>query len=79
MKIGIITPANLWNCPYVDIYRRILDREYIKYDIITWCRDGKDEEGCIQFKSQKIGNPLQKFFSYFAFASFLRKTIKENK
>lgn len=79
MKIGIITPANLWNCPYVDIYRRILDKEYIHYDIITWCRDGIDEEGCIQFKSQKVRNPIQKFFSYFAFASFLRKKIKENK
>lgn len=79
MKIGIITPANLWNCPYVDIYRRILDKEHIQYDIITWCRDGIDEEGCIQFKSQKIGNPIQKFLSYFAFASFLRKTIRANR
>ena len=77
MKIGIITPANLWNCPYVDIYRRILDKDCIQYDIITWCRDGKDEDGCIQYKSQKLSNPLQKFLSYFSFASFLKKTIKE--
>lgn len=79
MKIGIITPANLWNCPYVDIYRRILDKERVRYDIITWCRDGKNEDGCIQFKSQKIRNSVQKLFSYFAFASFLRRTIKANK
>ncbi len=80
MKIGIITPANLWNCPYVDIYRRILDREDVSYDIITWCRDGKNEDGCIQFKHQRaLNNQLQKFLSYFSFASFLKKTIKKNK
>lgn len=79
IKVGIVTPANLWKCPYVDIYRRILDKEDIRYDIITWCRDGKDEEGCIQFKAQKFGNPLQKLLAYFSFATFLRKTIKANK
>lgn len=80
MKIGIITPANLWNCPYVDIYRRILDKEQVSYDIITWCRDGKDEDGCIQYKSRRpLNNLFRKFVSYLYFASFLKKTIRINK
>lgn len=79
MKIGIITPANLWSCPYVDIYRKILDKQNISYDIITWCRDGKDEEDCVQFKLPKAGNSLQKFLSYFSFASFLKKKILSNR
>lgn len=80
MKIGIITPANLWNCPYVDIYRRILDRENVPYDIITWCRDGKDEEGCIQYKSKRsLNNQFQKFISYFSFAFFLKKVLRINR
>lgn len=80
MKVGIITPANLWNCPYVDIYRRVLDKGNVQYDVITWCRDGNDEDGCIQFKFQSpLTNPFLKFISYFSFAAFLKKTIKENK
>lgn len=79
MRIGIITANNLWFCPYVQIYRVVLDEKKIPYDIITWCRDGKDEQGCIQYKNKRIcKNSFQKFFSYFSFASFVKKTIKAN-
>lgn len=80
MKIGLITPANLWFCPYVQIYRRILEDYDILYDIITWCRDGNDEDGCIQYKEkQKKNNLVYKFLSYLSFASFVKKKVKENK
>ena len=80
MKVGIIVPNNLWFCPYVQIYRSILDSENVSYDIITWCRDGKDEEGCIQYKtSAKTSNPFMKLYYYYSFASFIKRTVKENK
>lgn len=80
MKVGIIVPNNLWFCPYVQIYRSILDSEKVPYDIITWCRDCKDEAGCIQYKTEiKTSNPFIKLYSYYSFASFIRRTIKENK
>ena len=34
MKIGLILPANIWYCPFVNIYTKILERENIDYDII---------------------------------------------
>lgn len=80
MKIGIVTPNNLWFCPYVQIYTSVLEEKKIPYDIITWCRDGKDEERCIQYKKTKIANnPFLKIFSYYSFASFVKKKIKTNK
>lgn len=80
MKVAIITPNNLWFCPYVRIYTTVLDNEGIPYDIITWCRDGKDEEGCIQYKKNfKINYSFFKFFQYFLYAKFVKKTIKINK
>lgn len=79
MKIGIIVPNNLWFCPYVNIYTTLLDNKKVNYDIITWCRDGKNEEGCIQYKNTKQhSNPLLKFVTYYQFASFVKKTVLRN-
>lgn len=80
MRIAIITSNNLWFSPYVKIYTSILDKEGVSYDIITWCRDGKDEEGCIQYKERlKSTNPIVKFFRYLSYASFVKKTLNRGK
>lgn len=78
MKVALITPANLWYCPFVKIYSRAFDSLSIEYDIITWCRDEKLEEGCIQFVNQRKGK-FGKVLAYFDFISFIKKTIKTNK
>lgn len=78
MKVALITPANLWFCPFVKIYSAALDSLSIDYDFITWCRDGKPEENCIQFVSNRTGK-LGKALSYADFIRFVKKTVKENK
>lgn len=78
MKIGLIIPNNRWFCPYVDIYSRILDDLHEQYDIISWCRDGNEEKGCIQYYGNNASrNPLMKFIPYLRFAKFVKKTIKK--
>lgn len=78
MKVALITPANLWFCPFVKIYSVALDSLSVNYDIITWCRDGKPEDNCIEFISKRKGK-LGKALSYVDFIRFVKKTVKENK
>lgn len=80
MKIAIVTPNNLWYCPFADIYRVVFEELGVDYDIITWCRDGKDEPGCIQYKNTwNLKGRWSKFIPYLSFASFVKKIIKQNK
>ncbi len=77
MKIGVITPNNLWVSPYVKIYTRLLDEIKEEYEIISWNREGREEEG-IQFNcSTKNRNPLALLWAYNKFASFVKKTVQK--
>lgn len=80
MKIGLILPGNIWFCPYVNIYTQILDKRDIRYDIISWNRDGSEQQG-IQFnrKSKDSRVRLIKFLPYFEYATFIKKVVKQNK
>lgn len=78
MKVALITPANLWYCPFVKIYSAALESLSIEYDIITWCRDGKPENNCIGFFPKRKGK-IGKVLSYIDFIRFIKKTAKENK
>lgn len=75
--IGIIIPNNLWFCPYVTIYTRILDKSHVPYEIISWSRDGQVENNCIQFvDSNRHHGTLGKYLSYLRFASFVKGRVK---
>lgn len=79
MKIALIVPNNVWFCPYVSIYSKLLDTMSINYDIISWNRTDKEEDA-IQFNYiPKSRNPLMLFVAYVKFASFVKKTVKRNK
>lgn len=79
MKVALILPANVWCCPFVNIYIKILDKDGIDYDIISWNKDGNEKQG-IQFDKQyKTKGKLTKLMPYFEFASFVKKTIRQNK
>ena len=69
MKIGIITPNNIWFSPYVKIYTSLLDEIKVNYEIISWNREGCEEEG-IQFNYKpKSRNPFILLYAYKKFAS----------
>ena len=78
--IGILIPNNLWFCPYVGIYTNILDYEGVPYEIVSWCRDGKIEMGCIQYKdSNTYSNIVSRLLSYYRYSLFVRKSVKHKK
>ena len=77
-KIALVIPNNIWVSPYLSIYTRMFDNKGVAYDIISWNREGRDEEG-IQFQyKEKSRNLLAVLWSYLKYARFLKKTI-ENK
>lgn len=78
MKIGLILPGNIWFCPYVNIYKNILDKTNVKYDVISWNRDGSERQG-IQFNNQNIKQGrLTKFIPYIQYTLFVKGIIKNN-
>ena len=79
MKVAIIILGNQWVCPYVNTYKRILERYGCQYDVILWDRDGSDACAPIRYSSGKanLDNPIVKTFHYVRYADFIKKTIRE--
>lgn len=78
MKIALIVPNNLWVCPYVSIYTRLLDELCIDYETISWNREGREESG-IQFNKKEKGHGLfRTLLSFLQYSRFVKKTIKVN-
>ena len=76
--IALIVPNNLWVCPYVTSYTKILNQLSVDYDIISWDREGRVEEA-IQYKRRETSRRLLcVLWSYICYARFLKKTIKKN-
>ena len=79
MKIGLIISANIWFCPYLHIYTKILDKKHINYDIVSWDRTGLDGKHGIQFHSSLQRNRIEKLISFLLYVRFIKKVIrKEN-
>lgn len=77
-KIALVVANNLWSSPYVTIYSKLLDEWGIPYDIISWNREGRDED-CIQYNyTEKSRNPISIFWAYIKFSGFVKRTISKN-
>lgn len=75
-KIAIIVPANIFRAPYINYYISILEKEDVKFDIISWDKEGIKEEG-LQFK-MKMSNessPLKKIYYYYKFKKFVEEKL----
>lgn len=80
MKVGLILPSNIWFAPFVNIYIRVLEEYDIKYDIISWNKDGSENNVDFQFEQPiKIKGNLIKFWYYFQYANFVKRKIKYHK
>ena len=80
MKIALIIPCNIWFAPFVNIYTRVLDEHKIQYDIISWNKDGNENNKGLQYeKNIKDENLFVKLFHYVKFASFAKNTVRKNK
>lgn len=79
MKVGLIISANIWFCPYLHIYTKILDKKHINYDVVSWDRKGMDGTQGIQFQSSLQRNGIEKFISFLLYTRFIKKVVrKEN-
>ena len=80
MKAAIIILGNSWVCPYLNTYKRVLDKLGASCDVILWDRDGSDACAPIRYFSGKanLANPLVKTWHYLKYADFIKKTIREN-
>ena len=78
MKIGLITPNNLWFCPYVSIYTKILDRLNINYDIISWNRDGREKLPLQYNKPLKTHNRIYVLYAYMRYATHVKQILKKS-
>lgn len=80
MKAAIIILGNSWVCPYVNTYKRILEKHECAYDVILWDRDGSDAAAPIRYSSGKanLDNVLLKAYHYLRYADFIKRTISEN-
>lgn len=77
-NIALIVSNNLWCCPYVKIYSKLLDDWGIEYDIISWDREGRKEEGIQYTNIEQSRNPFYVFISFVKFSSFVKKTVRRN-
>lgn len=79
MKIALILPNNLWCSPYVKIYSNFFDNLGIEYDIISWNRNGVEEDA-IQFNYKTTSrNPLVLLWGHLQFTRFIKKILYRNK
>lgn len=77
-NIALIIPNNIWVSPYLSIYTRMFDAWGVEYDIISWDREGRNEEG-IQFHyRERSRNLLLVLWAYMKYSRFLKKIIKKN-
>lgn len=79
MKIGLLLPANLYFCPYANIYIKILEEKKLDYEIICWDKTGTEEKVDLVYRRKIAGNnsTLKKFWAYYLYARYLKKCIKE--
>lgn len=75
--IAIIVPNNLWYCPFVSAYTRILDEMNVEYDIISWNRDGSCETGIQYNVSLERKSRFHIYVEYQKFIKFVKNTISE--
>lgn len=76
MNVGLIVSNNVWYSPYVKIYTRILEREKVDYEIISWNRDGS-ENTSLQFNLECRGRAS--LSQYLSFTKYSIEKIKERK
>lgn len=80
MKIALIIGNNIWFCPFLSIYTKLLKEWNVEYEIISWNRDGSEPSEGIQYnKPIKSQGRFTKFTPYLSYIRFVKKTIKKEK
>lgn len=80
-KIAIILWGNIWYCPFINIYIKVLEEQNVSFDLISWNRDGNDEKKGIQYQEKQdlTVNGWKKLFSFYRYSRFINNQVKKNK
>lgn len=79
MRTCLILPGNLWFCPYVNTYVKILEDNNIKYDIISWNRDSSEPTGKFTFDLiEKSKSRVSKYFKFLKYLKFIKNCLDNN-
>ena len=77
MKVGLILPGNIWFCPYVKIYTKILDKNNCEYETISWNRDNTEPITETTFDLNIVSiKRVSKFTPFFKYLSFVKSTLR---
>ena len=76
--VAIVIPNNIWFCPFVESYKIVLNRLKVDYDIISWNRDGRVEEGIQYNCALKRISEFHIFMEYQKFIKFVKTEIRKN-
>ena len=78
MKFALILPGSIWYAPYVRIYTRLLEKRGVRYDIISWNREGDDHAEGFQYQERcPQGHGSASLSSYRGYIKFIKQTIKK--
>ncbi len=81
MRVAIIIPSVHWNCPYADIYARLLERHGVDYDIISFNRklDKEDTKYHFDYRLSNSSNALVKMIANIRYCSFVKQVLKKER
>lgn len=79
MKVGLLIQNNLWFCPYVNIYRDLLEEWAIPYEKIYWNRDNNPNLEGIEFNGGTGEKKYQKIWGYISFSNFIKKIVSKKR
>lgn len=81
MKIGLILASNIKLNPYINIFTKILDEKEVDYDIISWDREGLNEQkGYVyQYHAPNTRSKIGKLYDYYKFYKYSSSIINSEK
>lgn len=79
MRVALIVSNNVWFCPYVNIYEKVLLNAGVDYDIISWNRNGGDKERGISYNYIPKPTGFGRLKGYVRYFKFVKKQIINNR
>lgn len=81
MKFALILPSNIWYCPYLNIYTKVLNELGVDYDIISWNRDGTEQNRGIQYNALLPygSSSIKSLVRYYSYSMFIQQVLDKHR
>ena len=81
-KVLLVLASTKERSPYVNIYRNILDKYNVEYDIVEWDRFGEvenEQENSYVCRNRISRNTFLKIWGYFKYLQYIKRHLKSHK